>query len=145
MINMLQRENITLAPNHLRFVSFIIDEFIISFLFLAIYWSKLTEANSNEELIYVMDALVFQIAFLKILYHGFFTWYYGATAGKMIVKIRVISTDLLDNPSLLTSIIRASLRVMSEWVLYLGFLWGFFDKNRQTWHDKLAKTLVINA
>ncbi len=138
-----ERENISLAPNHLRFFSFLVDEFIVSFLFLAIYWNQIQVAKTAEEMVLLMDGLIFQIALLKVIYHSFFTWYYGATIGKIIFKIKVISIDLLDNPNLLTSTIRASLRIMSEWILYLGFLWGLLDKNKQTWHDKLARTLVI--
>ena len=25
----------------------------------------------------------------------------------------------------------------------LGYLWAIFDKNNQTWHDKLARTYVV--
>ena len=34
---------------------------------------------------------------------------------------------------------------LSAIICYLGFLWALFDANRQTWHDKLAKTLVIQT
>ncbi len=70
---------------------------------------------------------------------------YGATVGKILLKIKVVSLDELDNPNLMSSFIRAVVRIISEFLLYLGFLWAFFDKARQAWHDKAAKTVVIDV
>jgi len=50
-----------------------------------------------------------------------------------------------DNPNFAVSLNRAIFRIISEMIFYLGFLWGMFDPARQTWHDKTAKTLVIDA
>ncbi|MGA0863347.1 MAG: RDD family protein [Ilumatobacteraceae bacterium] len=38
---------------------------------------------------------------------------------------------------------RALVRLVSEFVLYLGYLWMLWDPKRQTWHDKVAKSIVI--
>lgn len=34
-------------------------------------------------------------------------------------------------------------KFVSGLVLYLGYLWAFWDKNRQAWHDKIADTYVV--
>jgi uncharacterized RDD family membrane protein YckC len=49
------------------------------------------------------------------------------------------------NPSFLISLNRAIFRIISEMLFYLGFVWGAMDAMRQTWHDKTARTLVVNA
>ena len=36
-------------------------------------------------------------------------------------------------------------RYLSAVVCYLGFLWMLWDKDRQTWHDKLVQSVVIRA
>jgi uncharacterized RDD family membrane protein YckC len=45
--------------------------------------------------------------------------------------------------SLKASFIRNFGKLISISVFALGFLWVLFDKNRQGWHDKMAKTLVV--
>ncbi len=141
----LQRENVSLASTNSRLSAFIIDELLLSILCIAIFWNKFEKVTNAEELIVLLDYFVGQIILLRILYQSFFTWYYGASIGKIVLKIRVVNVDLLDTPSLLASCIRAIIRIVSEAVFYLGFLWGMLDINRQTWHDKFAKTMVINA
>ena len=61
------------------------------------------------------------------------------------MKIRVISTIDLDNPNILYSLNRALIRIVSESLFYIGFLWALTNPKRETWHDRVARTLVINA
>ena len=82
---------------------------------------------------------------MKIIYQAFFTMQYGASIGKIAMKIRVIEIQTLDNPNVLSSLNRAIFRVVSEMLFYLGFLWGMLNPAKQTWHDNTAKTLVVNA
>ena len=34
---------------------------------------------------------------------------------------------------------------VSAFPLYLGFLWAALDRRKQGWHDKIARTVVINS
>lgn len=145
IIEKFERENITLASYNSRVASYVIDDLIISTLFLVIYWQKISNIANVEEALLVVNTLTMQILLLKVIYHSFFVWMYGATPGKMFLKIRVISINLLDKPTLGISILRAVGRVFSESVLFLGYIWAFFDPKRQAWHDKIARTLVVNG
>ncbi len=145
IIQKLNRENVTLASYRARSLAFLIDELLISVLFVAIVWDSIPNITSQAQMIAFVNANAWQVILLKTIYQSFFVWMYGATPGKMLLKIRVISIDLLDNPSLFVSILRAIIRIFSESVLYLGFLWAYFDIKKQTWHDKMARTLVING
>ncbi|MEA3523919.1 MAG: RDD family protein, partial [Campylobacterota bacterium] len=78
-------------------------------------------------------------------YQTFFVMHYGATLGKILMKIQIIEIQTLSHPSLIVSFNRAVFRIISEMLFYLGFLWGSFDPLRQTWHDKTARTLVVNV
>lgn len=82
---------------------------------------------------------------LKIIYQTLFVYMYGATLGKMVMKIKIIEIKTLQKPSLSASFNRAVFRIVSEMIFYLGFLWGVLNPTRQTWHDLTAKTLVINV
>jgi len=70
---------------------------------------------------------------------------YGASLGKIAMKIRVIEIETLQKPNVIVSLNRAIVRVISEMFFYLGFIWGMMDPSKQTWHDKSAKTLVVDA
>ena len=35
--------------------------------------------------------------------------------------------------------------VLSQFFCYLGYLWMLWDKRNQTWHDKIAGTVVVKA
>ncbi|MBE2984685.1 RDD family protein [Campylobacter sp. RM9344] len=145
IIQKLERENISLASFARRIYAFCIDEVLISILFMVIYWDKFAQVTTYEETVLLASALVFQMVVLKIIYQTFFTWYYGASIGKIMMKIICIDVDVLDKPNLAASLSRAAMRVFGEMSFYLGFVWAFGNSARQTWHDKLAKTVVVNV
>ena len=145
LIEKFETENITLAPLQKRVLAYFIDEILVSVLFALIYLDQLPENISTEETITIINSLFIYVVLLKVAYQTFFVWMYGATLGKIFLKIRVISTVDLENPSFLWSLNRASFRIISESLFYLGFLWAVLNPKRETWHDKVANTLVVDA
>jgi len=145
IIERFEREDITLASIKKRAFAYIIDEILISVLFMIIYFGQIPKDASYEETIILLNGLFTYIILLKIIYQTFFVWAYGATPGKMLAKIRVISTVDLGNPNILYSLNRALIRIVSESLFYIGFLWALTNPKKETWHDKVAKTLVIDA
>lgn len=143
--NILHREDMTLADIKKRSVAFFIDEMLLSFLLIIALWDSFSGAKTTEDMIYVTNSFLIEYMLMKIFYQAFFVMQYGASIGKLVMKIRVIEISTLQNPSVISSLNRAAVRVIGESLFYLGFLWGVFDPARQTWHDKTAKTLVINA
>ena len=143
--NIFYREGITLAPHKKRAMAFLIDEVLLSFILIIALWDSFSTAKNMEEMIYITNLFVLEYMMMKIIYQAFFVMQYGGSIGKIIMKIRVIDINTLDNPNVLVSLNRAIFRVISELIFYLGFLWGLLDPSRQTWHDKTAKTFVINA
>ena len=145
LIEKFERENITLAPLKKRALAYLIDEILVSLLFIFIYIDQIPDNATTEETITIINSLVFYVMVLKVVYQTFFVWMYGATLGRIAMKIRVISLGDLENPSLLFSLSRASFRIISESIFYLGFLWAVLNPKRETWHDKVSNTLVVNA
>jgi uncharacterized RDD family membrane protein YckC len=141
----LHREGIELASPKQRVLAFVVDEILLSFLLIVAMWGSLAEATTSEEMILLTNQYLFEFILMKIAYQTFFVMQYGATLGKIVAKIKVISTETLDTPSFIVALNRAVFRVLSEMFFYLGFIWGLMDSARQTWHDKTAKTLVVNA
>jgi len=143
--NLLSREHLTLAARWKRAVAFFIDELLLSFLLIIAMSDSFSNAKTIEDIIILTNTYVMQYILMKIVYQTFFVMQYGATLGKIAMKIRVIDIATLGNPSFSISLNRAIFRIISEMLFYLGFLWGMMDPARQTWHDKTAKTLVIDA
>ena len=142
---LLHRESIVLASIKKRAVAFMIDETLLSLLLIFALWDSFVNAKTIEEMINLTNSFVLEYMMMKFIYQAFFVMQYGATLGKMAMKIRVIELKTVANPNVLVSLNRSSVRVLSETLLYLGFLWGMLDPSRQAWHDKTAKTLVVDA
>jgi len=68
----------------------------------------------------------------------------GTTVGGIIFQLRVVRTDARDI-EWETAIVRALSCFLSLVPAGLGFFWMAFDNNRQTWHDKIAGTIVVRV
>ena len=145
IIERFERENISLASIKKRTWAYAIDEILISVLFMFIFFGKIPQDATYEQTLNLMNSLFSYVILLKIIYQTFFVWYYGATPGKIVLKIRVVSTIDLENPAIIYALNRAIVRIISETFFYIGFLWAFTNPKRETWHDKVAKTLVVNV
>ncbi len=145
LIEKFESENITLASVRKRSLAYIIDEILISLLFIFIYLDQIPQDATTEQTIGIINSMVMYVMILKVVYQTFFVWMYGATLGRIAMKIKVISTQDLENPTPLLSLTRASFRIVSESLFYLGFVWAMLNPKRETWHDKVASTLVVNA
>lgn len=71
------------------------------------------------------------------------TYWNGQTIGKKICGVRVVNAATGGAVNLGQSVIRYLMKIVSGFVLLLGYLWMLWDPNKQTWHDKVAKTYVI--
>ena len=66
----------------------------------------------------------------------------GKTAGKALMGLRVLGQD--GRPvTFHQALVRALGYYVSGLALFIGFLWVLVDDRRQTWHDKLARTVVV--
>ncbi len=129
-----------------RIKAFIIDDLSVTLLVLLILWDKINASNGDLLIVMtIMNEAFFQIIILKFIYQTFFIWYYGATIGKLVAKIRVIDFNNYGKVSLLNASIRSSGRIISEAVFYIGFMVANYTESKQTFHDKIGKTLVVDA
>ena len=67
----------------------------------------------------------------------------GQTVGKMAVGIRVY--DLANGGAIGygRAFIRYIGRIVSAVVILLGYFWMLWDREKQTWHDKFAGSVVV--
>ena len=79
------------------------------------------------------------------VYRSVFTGLSGQTIGKMIFKIRVVDFDGTQ-PSLKTAFFREiPCKILAEFLLFIGFIWVAFDREKQGLHDKIVGTHVVKA
>jgi uncharacterized RDD family membrane protein YckC len=72
---------------------------------------------------------------------GMWVWK-GTTLGGMVVGIKGARAD--GRPMDITvAIVRHLASYLSALPMFLGFFWAGFDPERQTWHDKIAGTIVV--
>jgi uncharacterized RDD family membrane protein YckC len=67
---------------------------------------------------------------------------FQATLGKMCLGLKVTGTDMRPR-SYATAATREISKIVSAIPCMLGFIWAGFDPRKQAWHDKIAKTYVI--
>ena len=143
--NQMDINNFQLATISSRIKAFIIDDILITLLVLLIFWETIAGSSDLSTVLILMNEFVLQVLVLKFIYQTFFVWYYGATIGKIVAKVRVVDFDNLSRISLFQSALRSFGRILSEMFFYIGFIFSFFNDGRQTFHDKISKTLVVDA
>jgi uncharacterized RDD family membrane protein YckC len=67
----------------------------------------------------------------------------GQTIGKRVLDIRVIDYATGGQLGYGKAFLRWIGRIVSGAICALGYLWMIWDKEKQTWHDKIAGTVVV--
>jgi len=135
-----------------RATAYFIDDMIVSIFLFIIFYDKLVviyqqvqnSADFTPLMVYLQENTIIFVL-LRIVYQTFFVWQNGMTPGKALVKIKVVEMDSGDRPSFSVALLRASIRIISDSILYIGYIIAFFNPLVQTLHDKLAKTVVVDA
>ena len=77
-------------------------------------------------------------------YHvGMWTWK-GTTIGGIVMGIKVVRTDGRE-VDFAVALVRAIASVFSALVFGLGFFWAGWSRDKQSWHDKIAGTMVVRV
>jgi len=111
----------------------------------ASFWERMGAAFLDVVLVGVLGAIVGgpPMLFLVALayFAGMWAWQ-GTTIGGIVVGLKVVRYD--GRPlNLAVAIVRGLAAAFSIIVLFLGFFWIAWDRDRQGWHDKIAGTIVI--
>lgn len=118
-----------------RFVAVLIDVILIgvvSSIIGAIFGSSPGEAGAGNLIQLILSAA----------YFIYFIGSSGLTLGGRLLGCKVVDANG-QVPSYGTAAIRWAMSIVSGAVILIGYLWAFWDKNKQTWHDKVASTYVV--
>ena len=143
-----------------RLVAFMIDSTIVTIIFvvllviaaLAFFFGAIS-ADNNAWIKDLANPKGFSSALLLIMVFyiainiAYFTYFHGATGrtpGKMLLGLQVYCADGTE-VSFGIAFLRAIGYLVSSLLgtIPLGFIWAAFDPKKQSWHDKIAGTVVI--
>ncbi len=66
----------------------------------------------------------------------------GTTIGGLVLGHKIVRTD--GRPvTFAVALVRSLTSLFSALIVFLGFLWAGWDREKQTWHDKIAGTVVV--
>jgi uncharacterized RDD family membrane protein YckC len=69
----------------------------------------------------------------------------GQSWGQKITGVKIVNATTGTSLSAGMVFVRELAKIVSAIVCYLGFLWMLWDKDKQTWHDKMLTTVVVKA
>ncbi|MGA2178910.1 MAG: RDD family protein [Verrucomicrobiota bacterium] len=85
--------------------------------------------------------LPFKLIIVLAYFTGLWAWK-GTTIGGIVLKLQVVRHD--GGPlTFLVALVRGLTAAFSAVVLFLGFFWIGWDREKQGWHDKIAGTVVV--
>ena len=125
------------GPRALAFLldAVIVTVIVVPILVLGFGVQELPTENSWELLAFLAIAAAV-IAFWRA---------FGATPGKIALGLKIVDARTGQAPGIARLILRFLAYFVSAFPLYLGFLWAALDRRKQGWHDKIARTVVINS
>lgn len=125
--------------NLILFVGLLIIRII---LFIAVHIVGL-DFLSNEILFQYSLSDIF-LYIMRVAYFVLMTYFTGATLGKRLLKIRVVSADLSEKYSFFDILYRETIgRFLSKIILYIGYFCAIANQDKAALHDMLSDTRVI--
>ncbi len=108
-------------------------------------WAEMWEIYQKSDLDVLMPLnFIIQVGIIGVLLiscqYGF-----GTTPGRFILGLKLADAKTEEPPSLFQLIRRFLGYFISLPPLMFGYLWCVWDPKRQTWHDKIGGTVVLDA
>ncbi|ACN95225.1 RDD family protein [Wolbachia pipientis] len=86
------------------------------------------------------------VQFIMLFCYVTYMWVkFATTPGKLLFGLRVVDAQTFRKMTLRQATKRFFSFILSVAPLFLGLLWSNFNKRCQTWHDKIAGTVVVTS
>ena len=107
------------------------------------FWRRLGAALLDWVLLLITTIWVQEyVLLLAVAYFvGMWTWR-GTTIGGIVLGLKLVSTNG-SRPNFVVALVRSLSSVFSAICGFLGFFWAGWDREKQSWHDKIAGTVVV--
>jgi uncharacterized RDD family membrane protein YckC len=111
------------------------------------FWARLIATALDVIIVGLVGALTHSASYFLLwfaVYHVVFWALRGTTIGGIVCGLKVVRLD--DRPvDWLVAVVRCLGAFLSFVVLGLGFIWVAFDKEKQSWHDRIAGTVIVRT
>lgn len=109
------------------------------------FWVRLWASLLDAVLLGILMAFTGPLFFLLWAGYHIAMWMWkGTTIGGIVAGIKVLRVD--GQPmSFSVAFVRSLSSFFSAVVLFFGFFWAGWDKEKQSWHDKIAGTIVVKV
>jgi uncharacterized RDD family membrane protein YckC len=109
-----------------------------------ISWQQAVDLYSTPKIATLATInFLIQICVIAILYSSCQLGF-GTTPGRYLIGIKLVDANTEQDPSLFQFIRRFFGYFISLPPLMLGYMWIIWDAKRQTWHDKVAGTVMLD-
>lgn len=127
-----------------RLIAYIIDTIFLTLVGLIVGMSAGIVWGLDNLLMLSVANLTLSV--LGPVYFVAFWAMYGATPGKVFLGMRIVGSDgRVDGIGWGRAILRYIGYIVSSFFFCLGFIWIIFDDDNRGWHDKIARTYVVNV
>ena len=118
------------------------------------FWRRVGAVVIDGLLLGLVQLLVLRLlgtagyVFEFVLQAGYFTYFEGSsgqTPGKRVASIRVADIETGEPIGYGRALGRYLFSLLSALIVYLGYLWMLWDREKQTWHDKVSRAVVVPA
>jgi uncharacterized RDD family membrane protein YckC len=109
------------------------------------FWKRTFAALLDILLLSIPMILVQGFAPLLLIAYfvGMWTWK-GTSIGKICLGLKIVRID--GTPiDFSVALVRSLASCFSLAVFFLGFFWAGWDREKQSWHDKIAGTIVVQV
>jgi len=125
-----------------RFVAFVIDDLIIRMGIMILFGVFADYELFDVHYLFNPNTVIIELIMIAYFVACESSPWQG-TLGKKVLGMKVVD-ESFGRISAKTALLRYLTKYLSTFVLGLGFIWIIFDSKKQGWHDKLAKTFVID-
>jgi uncharacterized RDD family membrane protein YckC len=129
----------------IRVAAKIVDGLILGVVFLVpIIFIVIRNANQAQPEAFDLAMIIFQVGyyFVGMLYSVFFVGKYGATPGKMVCKLQVVTADG-GKVGYGRATGRFFAEILSGMICYIGYIMVGFDAEKRALHDHICSTRVV--
>ena len=122
----------------------VIDSIWLYGIIYTILWFLIGPDIFNPDASYTMTQFIIEWVIPLIVVMAF--WIVkSATPGKMLFQMRIVDAESFQPVSPARLLVRYLAYFISMLPLGLGFLWVAWDKKKQGWHDKIARTVIVRG
>ena len=125
-----------------RTLATVIDSIWLYGIIYGILWVLVGPDIFSPDANYTMTQFTFEWVIPLIVVMAFWITK-SATPGKMLFQMRIVDAENFQPVSSSRLLVRYLAYFVSIFSLGFGFLWIGWDKKKQGWHDKIARTVIV--